>query len=180
MIDLNKLQTYLDGENNEHGLDFNATHGFLCATVVGPSLADWLNELFDKKKYDVPSEVLDSITQWRLDIINTLKDESPIELPFDDSALEVESELGDWSVGFVDAIYANEDTDWFDTASIDDIDADDDEVATLTLPMVVFSGIEEDDAELNSIRKNPELMEEMANSLTTNLTELYLLFHTPS
>lgn len=180
MTDLSKLQAYLDGENNEHGLDFNATHGFLCATVVGPHLDGWLNELFDKRKNDVPCEVLDAITQWRLDIINTLKSENSIELPFDDSALEVESELGDWSVGFVDAIYANEDTDWFDTASIDDIDADDEEVATLTLPMVVFSGIEEDDNELNSIRKSPELMEAMANSISENMTELYLLFHTPS
>lgn len=178
MTDLAKLQDYLDGDNNEFGLDFNATHGFLCATVVGPQLIDWLNVLFDMQKKSVPCEVLDAISSWRLDIANTLKEEQRIELPFDESALEVESELGDWSVGFVDAIYANEDNDWFDLDDL--VDADADEVATLTLPMVAFSGIEEDDDELQAMRKSPELMEEMANSISQNLTELYLLFHTPA
>ncbi len=46
-LDLDLLADYLDGETNEFGLDFAATHGFLCATVVGPDLKDWCKHLFD-------------------------------------------------------------------------------------------------------------------------------------
>ena len=35
-LDLDLLSDYLDGDQNEHGLDFAATHGFLCAIAVGP------------------------------------------------------------------------------------------------------------------------------------------------
>jgi uncharacterized protein len=30
-LDLDQLSEYLDGDHNEYGLDFAATHGFLCA-----------------------------------------------------------------------------------------------------------------------------------------------------
>ena len=30
-LDLDLLSEYLDGDQNEYGLDFAATHGFLCA-----------------------------------------------------------------------------------------------------------------------------------------------------
>ena len=35
-LDLDLLRDYLDGDQNEFGLDFAATHGFLSATAVGP------------------------------------------------------------------------------------------------------------------------------------------------
>lgn len=164
------LIDFLDGDDNHYGLDAVATHGFLCATIVGPALAGWLDVLFDGEKTKVAPDVLTAISQWRKDIEVELKDAESIELPIEDDALGVESELGDWCVGFVDAMYANEDTDWFEV---------DDDVATLTLPMVVFSGIEEDDPELMQVRKNAALLEQMATSMEDNLTQLYLLFHTP-
>ncbi len=37
-LDLDQLSEYLDGDHNEYGLDFAATHGFLCAIAVGLSL----------------------------------------------------------------------------------------------------------------------------------------------
>ncbi len=37
-LDLDLLSEYLDGDQNEYGLDFAATHGFLCAIAVGPAI----------------------------------------------------------------------------------------------------------------------------------------------
>lgn len=46
-LDLDQLSEYLDGDHNEYGLDFAATHGFLCAIAVGPQFDRWLDELFE-------------------------------------------------------------------------------------------------------------------------------------
>ena len=49
-LNLDLLSEYLDGDDNEHGLDFAATHGFLCAIAVGPAFDKWLDELFDNNQ----------------------------------------------------------------------------------------------------------------------------------
>lgn len=46
-LDLDQLSEYLDGDHNEYGLNFAATHGFLCAIAVGPQFDLWLDELFE-------------------------------------------------------------------------------------------------------------------------------------
>ena len=85
------------------------------------------------------------------------------ELDFSD-----DGDLVAWAIGFVDAMYADEAVDWFD-----DPDTEED-VAMLTLPMIVLSGIDEDMDEM----RNDETMAQMANALEDNITELFLLFHT--
>ena len=57
---------------------------------------------------------------------------------------------------------------------------DEEAVGMLTLPMMVFSGIDEDDDQLQSVRRNGDLLEEMASEIPENLTKLYLLHHAPS
>ena len=42
-LDLDQLSEYLDGDHNEYGLDFAATHGFLCAIAVGLQFDRWLS-----------------------------------------------------------------------------------------------------------------------------------------
>lgn len=170
-VDYDLLEAYLDGEENEHGLDFAATHGFLCATVVGPELKDWLNHLFDGQAATVPAPVLEAVKSWQEAIRQTLANDELIELPFEIEEAEVDSSLGDWSVGFVDALFLNEDNDWYDI--------DEEAIGMLTLPMMVFSGIDEDDPQMQSVRRNGDLMDEMAGEIPDNLTKLYLLFHAP-
>lgn len=174
-----KLITYLNSDDNHHGLDSIATHGFLTATVVGKPFHNWLSALFEGQQNNVPADIKTALQDWQTAIENDLKDETPINLPFtnDDSSddgvdFSPESDLSTWAVGFVDAMYADEVDDWFS-----DSDTEDD-VAMLTLPMIVFSGIDEDDETLNDIRQDEDLLAQMANSLESNLTELYLLFHT--
>lgn len=169
-----ELMAYLDSDANEFGLDSVATHGFLTASIVGKPLQNWQRVMFEGS--EVPEEVIDALTEWQLELLNQLKSEEPIELPFADGSDEVdfspESDLSAWSVGFVDAMYAEEAEDWF-------IDEDtEDDVAMLTLPMVVFSGIDEDDETLAEIRDDEDMLAQMANRLESNITELFLLFHT--
>lgn len=176
-----QLLAYLDSDNNQHGLDSIATHGFLTATVVGKPFANWLSALFEGHQDSVPADITSALQAWQIAIETELKDEAPISLPFasDDTEdtqepmdFSPESDLSAWAVGFVDAMYADEADNWFA-----DSDTEDD-VAMLTLPMIVFSGIDEDDETLAEMRQDNDLLAQMANSLESNLTELYLLFHT--
>lgn len=169
-----ELFAYLESEDNVHGLDPVAGHGFLCATVVGKPLDNWLSVFFEGHEKDIASDVLEALVAWQEELVTTLKNEEPIELPFDGEEFDLsdESDIVAWCIGFVDAMYGNESSNWFD-----DEDAEED-VADLTLPMIVLSGIADDDDDLLMMRDDDELMATFVNSLEDNLTELFLLFHT--
>lgn len=171
-----ELFSYLDSDANAYGLDSVAAHGFLTASVVGKPLSNWLSLLFEGQDAQVPKAVKTALSAWREELISALKNEAPIELPFspDDEALDLslESDVAAWCIGFVDAMYADESVDWFD-----DPDSEED-VAALTLPMVLLSGIDDEDEELLAMRGDDDILAQMVNSLEDNITELFLLFHT--
>lgn len=169
------LFAYLGSDENVYGLDPVAAHGFLVASVVGKPLPNWLTLFFEGQEAGVPKEVLGALGVWREELIATLKSEEPLELPFDEGEeldFSDESDLVAWCIGFVDAMYANEDTNWFDDADTEE------EVADLTLPMIVLSGIADEDDELASMREDGDVVADLVNAIESNLTELYLLFHT--
>lgn len=174
------LLDYLDNQESQYVLDSVAMHGFLTATVIGPNLPNWLEALFEGQTSKIPENVVDGIKRWRKSIMDELKNETPIALPFNEDAgneevkvdFSDESDLVAWSIGFVDAMYADEATDWLENEE----NADD--VAVLTLPMIVLSGIDDEDPELMQMRGDDDKMVQMANSIEGNLTELFLLFHT--
>lgn len=167
-----ELFVYLDSPANETGLDPIAAHGFLTATVVGKPLPNWLSAFFEGNDKQVPQVVKDALTAWQKELYDTLKAEEPIELPFDASEeaadFSEEGDLAAWAIGFVDAMYADETVDWFDD------DSTQEDVAMLTLPMIMLSGIDE---EMDEVR-DEETLVQMANALEDNITELFLLFHT--
>lgn len=170
-----EIVDYLDSEANEYGLDSVATHGFLTASVVGKPMPNWLSLYFEGNDKQVPAEVKTALTEWRESLITTLSQESPLELPFASDEAEDFSEESDivaWTIGFVDAMYADENVDWFDNPATEE------EVAELTLPMIILSGIEDEDPEIVAMRKNEDMLAELANTLEDNITELFLLFHT--
>lgn len=167
-----ELFEYLESSANEMGLDPIAAHGFLTATVVGKPLPNWISAFFEGADVQVPDEVKSALKAWQQALVDTLKSEQPIELPFDASEeAEDFSEDGDlaaWAIGFVDAMYSDENVDWFDDAATEE------DVAMLTLPMVLLSGIDEEMDEM----RDDETLAQMANALEDNITELFLLFHT--
>lgn len=171
-LDLDRLSQYLDGDDNQYGLDFAATHGFLCAMAVGPQCDNWLALLFENQQNKVPEAIKQQLQLWLRDLQDTLANEELIEFPFEIEEADVDSSLGDWSVGFVDALFLNEEA-WF----LPDLE---DTLVELTLPMMVFSGIDEEDPQMESFRRNGQLMDDLAQEIPDNLTEIYLLYHAPS
>ena len=170
-LDLDLLSEYLDGDQNEHGLDFAATHGFLCAIAVGPKFDKWLDELFDSNQKKVPAEIITQVQAWLESIRQSLANEEGITFPFEIEEADTESSLGYWSVGFVDAMFLNEDA-WF-TEEFEE------QLVDLTLPIMVFSGIDDEDPQMETFRRNGQLMDELAEEIPENLNELYLMYHTP-
>lgn len=115
----------------------------------------------------MPENVIDGIKRWRDAIMAELKNETPIELPFGEDAgneevvvdFSDESDIVAWSIGFVDAMYADEASDWFE----DEETAED--VAVLTLPMIVLSGIDDEDPELAEMRRDEDKLVQMVIAL---------------
>lgn len=179
-LSFDELLDFLDNQDSPFILDSIATHGFLTATIVGRPLPNWQEALFEGQAADVPENVVDGIKRWRNAIIGELKNETPITLPFNDEGTDEdivadfsdESDIVAWSIGFVDAMYADDAEDWFEDEETSE------DVAVLTLPMIVLSGIDDEDEELNQMRADDDKLAQMANSIEGNLTELFLLFHT--
>ena len=48
----------------------------------------------------------------------------------------------------------------------------------LTLPMVLFSGIDAEEPDMVELMKDPTTMSQMAGAIEKNIVELFLLFHT--
>jgi uncharacterized protein len=167
---LARLEDFLDGEDNEHGLDFCGTHGFLCAVTVGPTRepGEWLAALFEDQ---VPADLVDDLKAWQKSLHACLYHEQTLELPCDlqFSSLKDGNELTDWCVGFMEGIFSLEEA-WYAR--------DEDMVAELTLPMVAVSGLVED-PELEQMRRQPKLMMQLVRQIPSILTEIYLLFHAP-
>lgn len=167
-----QLLDYLASDANQMGLDPIAAHGFLTATVVGKPLPNWLSAFFEGEEAGVADDVKQALVAWQAELYDTLKAEEPIELPFDASEeaadFSEEGDLAAWAIGFVDAMYSDENVDWFDDENTEE------DVAMLTLPMVLLSGIDPDMDEM----REEETLVQMANALEDNITELFLLFHT--
>lgn len=177
-MNFDDLIDFLDSDDNEFGLTSLATHGFLTASVVAKSLKNWQSLLFDGQEKQVKPEVLHALNEWREVLKATLQDEKAIELPFDIEDTDYtdieQSDVREWSVGFVDAMYASEDEkeDWLADESTEE------DVAMLTLPMVLFSGIDEDADDIKELASDPSKMVQMAEAIEKNVVELFLLFHT--
>ncbi len=166
---LEKLETFLDSEDNEHGLDFCGTHGFLCAVTVGPVVESsvWLDALFEGNVY---ADLIDDLVAWQKSIHALLYHEKTLHLPCDLVVDLEENELTDWCVGFMEGMLSNEDA-WYSK--------DEDTIIELTLPIVTISGLVEDE-ELDRLRTNKKLLQQLAREIPEVLTELYLFFHAPN
>lgn len=172
-----RLQDFLDGDDNVDGLDFIATHGFLSALTVGPDTPPvdiWLPALFDEQPIcqdPVRAEqVRQDLEDWRKEIHATLYHGQPLALPCPLTLKATDTtDLNDWCAGFMEGMFLKE-ASWYDS--------DEDLIADLTLPMVVLSDLI-DDPELQHIRRDQKLVRELAQQIPDVLTELYLHFHAP-
>lgn len=166
---LHRLQEYFESEASEESLDFVGAHGFITAIAISPETIpteEWQQVLLGES--EAPADIAALLSCWWKAIHSRLyHDDTPI-LP---CTLDPEGDdLCNWCSGFLEALFLREDA-WYAT--------EEEAVAALTMPMLVFSGLVEDE-EIRSIRRNRKIINDMAKRLPEILGELYLLFHAPA
>lgn len=161
----------------EEAFTFDAVHGFLTAQAICPSpLAEKeRNEIIFDGEAKLSSEDANTLNQ----ALASLK--KIIDRDFNDEegfTLSCEAELGDlddealfdWCGGFMESHFLNEDQ-WF---------ADhEQEVCELLLPVMLGSGLFDEEPEFAEILKDDALAEDMYSQIPEVLMELYLLFNSP-
>lgn len=178
-----ELQSSLDALLDKHSiddgtLDFHGVHGFLTAMTICP-LEVGQKEVFaaifdgDVTVPEADSERLDQYLALILTDIDrgfndedegfTLSCEGELDTHDDDS-------LTNWCIGFMVAHFMDEDR-WFIR--------DEQEVCELLLPIMLASGLFDDEEEFKEIRKDSKLTEDMCSQIPEVLMELYLMFNSP-
>ena len=164
----------------ETALDLIGAHGLLCALNIAPKptpVSEWLAMVFDGQpnwESDAQRATIEELLS-KLDktISNDLSSEEEVPLPLD---LTLETESDDetaettlWAEGFMEGVFLNEAL-WFER--------DEETVAGLLLPIMVASELF-DDPEIQDIRKDRSLSQEMCDQIPEVLVDLYLLYHAP-
>ncbi|MDX5300177.1 MAG: YecA family protein [Gammaproteobacteria bacterium] len=176
--EINALEDVLfDDAWADHALDFFGLHGLLCASVVGPKalLTEEVMALATSQEVEaltntpIPAAFAELTERLAHLIRQQLERDETLELPEPEDGDPLNA-LENWCAGFVEAFMLYEDM-W--------LDANEEEVAELMLPIMALSGLF-DDEDFASVRDNAELAQQMAEQIPDTLAELYLFFHTPS
>ncbi len=171
----NLLEQYAVDEGT---LDYHGVQGFITALAICPvelTREETFEAIFD----GTPS--IPEVDQIRLDELLaqivmdvdrgfnddeegfTLSCEDELDNPEDDA-------LANWAIGFMVAHLLDEDS-WFVQ--------NEQEVCELLLPVMLASGLFDDEKEFKEIRKDPKLTEDMCSQIPEVLMELYLMFNSP-
>ncbi len=158
-------------------LDFHGVHGFLSALAIRPAEMTEIerNEcIFDgtaKLSPDTAATLNQALNAIKIDIDRAFNDEDGFTLSCEsDLDNPDDDELANWCTGFMVAHLFNEDA-WFES--------NEQEVCELLLPIMLASGLFDDEEEFREIRKDQSLTEDMCSQIPEVLMELYLMFNSP-
>ncbi len=170
------LEEFLLSERvDEEALDFVATHGFLTALAISPekvSEQQWMESLFNTEpKWQGDSEkqqVHQALQDLRTQIDREINEDEDLNIPCE---LELgkdpdESALRAWAFGFMEAVFLNEPA-WFSD--------NEQEVSELLLPVMLASGLFDDEAEFREMLRDKALVDDMCLQIPDVMVELYLL-----
>lgn len=177
---LKRLRAFLDSEElYEEALDYIAAHGYLTALSICPETVpeeEWISELFAEppvyadqaQKDDIES----ALRQMKAGIERQLASDEDFMLPceLDLGDEPDESELRGWCIGFMEGVFLREDV-WFASGE--------DEVSELLLPIMVVSGLFEEQPDFAEIAQDYDLLDSMAEQIPDVLTALFLLCQAP-
>lgn len=177
---LHQLQAFLDADDlHEEALDYVAAHGYLTALAICSSPVperEWIDALFaEAPKYRDQTEreaIENTLVQLKAHIARQLASDDEPELPCDPDLGDEpdESDIRGWCIGFMEGVFMREAA-WFEHAE--------DEVSELLLPIMVGSGLFEEQAEFEEIARDRNLVDEMVEQIPELLTALFLLFNAP-
>lgn len=175
-----RLQAFLDAEDlHEEALDYMASHGYLTALSISTEPVpdhEWIEALFaEPPRFDSEAQRNDiesALKALKTHIAKQLASDDDPELPCD---LDLgddpdESDLRGWCIGFMEGVFLRESA-WFENAE--------DEVSELLLPIMVGSGLFDEQAEFAEIADNQDLVDSMIEQIPEILTALFLLCHAP-
>ena len=177
---LSRLQAFLDADDlHEEALDYVAAHGYLTALSICPEQVperEWIDALFAEPPHyrsDIEREEVEITLQLlKAHIARQLasddEPEIPCELDLGDDPDD--SELRGWCIGFMEGVFLREET-WFEDAE--------EEVSELLLPIMVGSGLFDEQPEFADIAKDRNLVDEMVEQIPELLTALFLLCNAP-
>ena len=175
-----RLQAFLDADElHDEALDSIAAHGYLTALSICPEVVpaeEWIAELFaEPPHYRDATEEADitaGLVQLKAQIQRQLASDDDMELPCElDLGTEPDdSDLRGWCVGFMEGIFLREEV-WFEDAE--------DEVSELLLPIMVASGLFDEQPDFAEIAKDYDLVDSMVEQIPEVLTALFLLCQAP-
>ncbi|MGH8436345.1 MAG: UPF0149 family protein [Pseudomonas sp.] len=177
---LSRLQAFLDADElHDEALDYVATHGYLTALSICPDQAperEWIDALFSEPPHyrsDAEREEIEAtLIQLKAHITRLLAADDDLELPCELDLGEVpdDSDIRGWCIGFMEGVFLREAA-WFEDAE--------DEVSELLLPIMVGSGLFDEQPEFVDIARDRNLMDDMVEQIPELLTALFLLCNAP-
>lgn len=177
---LSRLQAFLDADDlHEEALDYVATHGYLTALSICPEQVperEWIDALFAEPPHyrsdEERQEIETSLEQLKAHITRVLASDEDLELPCDlDLGDEPDdSDLRGWCIGFMEGVFLREEV-WFEQAE--------EEVSELLLPIMVGSGLFDEQPEFDEIARDRHLVDDMVAQIPDLLTNLFLLCQAP-
>ncbi|WP_462378900.1 YecA/YgfB family protein [Pseudomonas sp. Marseille-QA0892] len=175
-----RLQAFLDADDlHEEALDYVAAHGYLTALCICPvdvPEREWIDALFAEPPHyrdDAEREDIESaLVALKAHIARQLASDEDMQLPCD---LDLgddpdDSDLRGWCIGFMEGVFLREAV-WFEGSE--------DEVSELLLPIMVGSGLFEEQQEFAEIARDEDLVASMVEQIPELLTALYLLCNAP-
>ncbi|MCY1290444.1 yecA family protein [compost metagenome] len=177
---LTRLQAFLDADElHEEALDYIAAHGYLTALSICPEPVperEWIDALFAEPPHyrdDIERESIEAtLVQLKAHITRLLAADDDLELPcnLDLGDDPDDSDIRGWCIGFMEGVFLREAI-WFENAE--------DEVSELLLPIMVGSGLFDEQPEFNDIAHNRDLADDMVEQIPEALTALFLLLNAP-
>ncbi|KAB0550277.1 YecA family protein [Pseudomonas argentinensis] len=177
---LSRLQAFLDADDlHEEALDYVAAHGYLTALSICPEKVEpreWIDALFsepphyrsDEERDDIEATLIQLQAHIARQLASDDEPEVPCELDLGDEPDD--SDLRGWCIGFMEGVFLRESV-WFDDAE--------DEVSELLLPIMVGSGLFDEQPEFAEIARDRDLVDSMVEQIPELLTALFLLCNAP-
>lgn len=137
---------------------------------------EWIAELFaEEPNYadDVQKQEIEAtLRELKAHIARELASDEDLEPPCDLTLGDEPdySDLRSWCVGFLEGVFLREEA-WFSH--------EEEVVSELLLPIMVGSGLFEDQPEFAEIAQDQDMVEDMMEHIPEVLTQLFLLFHAP-
>ncbi len=175
-----RLRAFLDADDlYDEALDYVATHGYLTALSILPDPVEeeeWILELFGQEpEYQNAAEqeeITEALRQLKAQIARQLASDEDFEFPceFDLGDEPADSDIRAWCIGFMEGVFLREDI-WFED--------DEEEVSELLLPVMVGSGLFDEQPDFAEIANDEELVASMLVQIPDILTTLFLLLQAP-